>query len=74
MTTLFLAISGHSLISALLYIIVAGLIFWLLWWLISYIALPDPFGKVLRVVLAVVAVLFLINWLLGLAGTPFISW
>lgn len=65
-------ISGTALISVLVWIIVAGLIFWLLWWLISYVGLPEPFNKVARVILAVVAVLFLINMLLGLTGTPLV--
>lgn len=61
-----------GLVSLLMYIIVAGLIFWLLWWLLQQVALPEPFAKVARIILAVVAVLFIINLLLGLIGTPVI--
>lgn len=61
-----------GLVSFLIYLIVVGLIFWLLWWLLSYCAIPEPFNKIARVVLAVVAVLVCINLLLGLAGTPLI--
>ena len=64
--------SGSQLLHALVYLIVVGLIFWLLWWIIGYAKVPEPFNKVLRVVLALVAVIFLINWLLGLIGEPFI--
>jgi hypothetical protein len=53
------------------YLIVAGLIFWLLWWLIGYVGLPEPFNKVAHVVLAVAAVLVVIGILLSLTnGTP----
>lgn len=63
-------VSAEALISLLLWIVIAGLIFWLLWWLVGYVGLPEPFNKVARVVLAVAAVLFLISLLLGLAGHP----
>lgn len=68
------AISGESVIQTLIYLIVVGLCFWLLWWLLAYCAVPEPFNKVARVILAVAAVIFLINILLGLAGHPIINW
>ena len=49
-------ISGTALIQAVIYLIVFGLIFWLLWWLIQYCAIPEPFNKVARVILAIAAV------------------
>ncbi len=66
------SMSGSQLLRAVVYLIVVGLIFWLLWWIIRYANVPEPFNKVLKVVLALVAVIFLINWLLGLVGEPFI--
>ncbi len=65
-------VSLDSLVSVLIYVVVAGLIFWLLWWLVGYVGLPEPFNKVARVILAVVAVVFLINLLLSFAGHPLI--
>jgi hypothetical protein len=67
-------VSGESVIHGLIYLIVIGVVFWLLWWLINYIALPEPFAKVARVILAIAAVIILINILLGLAGGPHIRW
>lgn len=67
-------ISGESVVSTLIWLICIGLIFWLLWWLIAYIGLPEPFNKVARVILAVAAVVVLINVLLSLAGHPLIRW
>jgi len=67
-------IGGESLIALLVWIIVIGCIFGLLWWLIGFIGLPEPFNKVARVVVAVVAVLLLINVLLGIAGSPLVVW
>ena len=63
-------VSGDAVIHSLLYLIVIGVIFGLLWWLISYCGLPAPFDKVARVVLAVAAVIILINILLGMVGHP----
>jgi hypothetical protein len=61
-------ISGAALLSIFIWIVVIGLVFWLLWWLLGYIALPEPFNKILRVLLALIAVVFLINQLLKVAG------
>lgn len=68
------AVSGQQLLEGLVWLIVIGLIFWLLKWLISYVGLPAPFAKVANVLLALVAVLFIINLLLGFAGHPVIRW
>ena len=35
--------SGSQLLHALVYLIVVGLIFWLLWWIIGYAKVPEPF-------------------------------
>lgn len=57
-----------ALVSLLIYLIVGGLIFGLLWWLIGYCGLPAPFDKVCRIILAIMAVLFIIGVLLSLVG------
>lgn len=74
MMILLLTISGAALLSAFIQILVVALICWLLWWLISYIGLPQPFDKVLRVLIAIAAVIFLINAILSLMGSGFIKW
>lgn len=60
-------ISLSAAISVLVYII-AGVIFALLWWLVGYVGLPEPFNKVAHVVLAVLAAFVLIGILLSLVG------
>lgn len=67
-------LSGTAVVSAVIWVIVAGLIFWLLTWLVAYVGIPEPFNKVARVIIAVVAVLILINAILGLTGHPLINW
>ncbi len=74
MNTLFAIISGGAVIHGLLYLIICAVIFWLLNWLIAYIGIPEPFAKVIKVVMAIAVVIVLINFLLGLAGEPFIQW
>ena len=61
-------ISLQGLVSFVLYIIVAGLIFWLLNFLIDKLSLGEPFTKVAKVVLLVAAVFVVIYALLGLVG------
>lgn len=65
-------IAASGLIGVLIWLIVIGLIIGLLWWLIGYIGLPAPFDKAARVVVAIVAVLLIINVLLGLTGEPLV--
>lgn len=67
------SIGLDGLINFVVHLIVVGLILWLLWWLIGYAGLPEPFSKIAHVVLAVIAVVILINLLLGLVGTPFFT-
>lgn len=68
------AVSGDAVVSSIIWIIVMGLVFWLLSWLINYIGLPEPFGRVAKIILAVAAVVFLVNELMSIAGHPIIVW
>ena len=64
-------ISLSGVVSFVIYLVVAGLVLWLLWWLLSYVNPPEPFKKVGTVVLAIVAVLICIGLLLSLvSGNP----
>lgn len=63
------ALTGNALINGLIWLIVVGLVAWLLWWLISYVGLPEPFNKIARVLVAVVAVILIIRFLLKITGT-----
>jgi len=59
-----------DLLNLLVIVIVFGLVFYLLWWLIGTIGLPEPFDKVARVLVALVAVVFLIGILTGSVNFP----
>lgn len=67
-------ISLSSALVLLVTIIVGGLVFYLLWWLLSVAGLPEPFNKVCQFILALIAVVFLINELLGFIGHPLFSY
>jgi heme A synthase len=54
-----------ALIHLVIYIIIIGLIVWLLLWLIDTIPLPEPFNRVARVCIIVIAVLVVILALLN---------
>lgn len=73
MTTLIAAIAVGGLVSLLIQFLVIALICWLLWWLIGFIGLPEPFNKIARALIAVIAVVFIINMLLSLNGNGFID-
>lgn len=61
-------ISLSGALNVVLYLIVAGLVFGLLWWLVGYCGLPEPFNRVARVVLAVLAVLVIVGILFSIVG------
>lgn len=67
-------ISGTMVLSLLIQIVIAGLIFWLLYWFLAQVGLPEPFHKVALVLLALAVVVFLINILMSMGGTPLFRW
>ncbi len=69
------AISLSSMGPLLVQIIIVAMIFWLVWWFIRYIGVPEPFNKVLRVLTGLFALIYLINVLVTIGGgQPFIVW
>ena len=57
-----------GLVALVVYLLIIGLIVWLLLYLIDNIPLPEPFHKVARVVVIAVGVLILVYLLLGALG------
>lgn len=51
-----------SLIAAL---VIAGLIFWLVLWFVDFVGVPEPFNKVIKVVVGLAALLYLLGFLTG---------
>ena len=57
-----------ELIHLLIYLLVVGVIIALIWYVIGAIPIPDPLGRIIKVVVMVVACLIVIVALLGLVG------
>lgn len=64
------AIGLSGLLEFVVYLVVVGLIFWCIWWFLGYVGVPEPFNKVIRVILGLFALIIVVNLLLGLVGTP----
>ena len=60
----------NTLLSFVIYLVVVGLIFWCIWWFIGYVGVPEPFNKVIRVVMGLVALIIVVGLLLSLVGHP----
>jgi hypothetical protein len=57
----------NGLIGLLITLIVMGLVFYLVIWFVDYIGLPEPFNKVIKVVVGLVVLLYLLGVLAGAA-------
>lgn len=66
-------VSGNSLVTGIITLLIVGIILWLLLFLVNKSPIPDPFKTVLVWCLYVAGVLVLINFLLGLIGHSFIN-
>ena len=67
-------ISISALLFAFLAIIVGGLIFYVASWGLEKLALPEPFNKVVAVLLVLLAVVFLVMVLMSaISGRPLFS-
>ncbi len=66
-------ISLSGLLPLVVELVIVGLVLWLLLWFVGYVGLPEPFNKVARVVIMLVALIYLINLLLSLSGNGFIT-
>ncbi len=62
-------VTGAGLLSLLVTLVIVGVIFWLLYWFIGQVGLPEPFNKVAMVLIALAAVVYLIGILTGAAPT-----
>ena len=62
-----------SIIAILLALIIWGLIFWILWWGLGAVGIPEPFHKVAVVILVVAAIRVVIGLLTGsITPLPFL--
>lgn len=57
-----------ALINLIIYIVILGLVFYVLQWAITAIPIPDPFAMVLKVILVLIALVVVLNLLFGMLG------
>lgn len=63
-----------SLLAVLISLVIWGLIFYLLWWALGAMGLPEPFSKVASIILILAAVIVIIGILTGsVAPFPFLG-
>jgi hypothetical protein len=68
------ALTAEAMVNCVIWLIIAGVIYWLLTWLIGKSPIGEPFKTIATFVVALIAVIILINALLTLVGKPFIRW
>lgn len=66
-------LSGGGILQAIIWFVVAALIYFLVKWALSEIGLPEPFAKIAHVLLILIVLVLCVNALLMIAGTPFIT-
>ncbi len=67
-------IASSGLVGLLVMLVIAGLIFYLIWWFLGVVGLPAPFDKVARVIVGLVALIFLIDLLMRVGGHPLLHY
>ena len=65
MLALLAPIAAGNLLALLLYVVIICLVGYVIYWLINYLAPPDPIRKIAVVILVIVLVVVLISLLLG---------
>jgi len=60
----------ESLLMLVIYILIIGVVLYLLDFLLGMLPLPPPFAQIIRVVIIVIGVIIIIYLLLGLLHTP----
>lgn len=59
-----------SVIALIVTLVLMGLVFWLVLWFVDYVGLPEPFNKVIKVIVGLVILLYLLGVILG--GAPIV--
>lgn len=67
-------LSGQSVLAAVIWIVVAALIYFVVMWGIDKVGIPEPFHKIAVALVVLCVVVLLVNALLSMAGHPFIRW
>ncbi len=69
----FAAFALSSLVDVIIWLLIAGTVYWLGLWLVAQVGPPEPFNKIIRIILAVIVFIIVLNALLSLVGGSFIT-
>ena len=59
-----------NLVNIFIVLLIAGLVFYVLYWLLGQVALPAPFAVVAKAVLAIIVAIYLLGLLFGYTPIP----
>ena len=62
------------LLGLIVALVIAGLLFWLVIWFVDWVGLPEPFNKVVKVLVGLVVLLYVASILLGGVSPPMHYW
>ena len=62
-----------DLLSLIVTLVILGLIFWLVMWFVGFVGVPEPFRKIIIVLVGLLVFLFVLNILLSLLGHPLLN-
>lgn len=64
----------ETLISLLIFVLVFGLVAYLIFWFMGYLNVPEPIRKVVTVVVIIIGIIMLLGYLPGIVGPEHHSW
>ena len=66
-------LSVDKLVDLVVWLLIAAAFYWLAKWLVGEIAPEPPFDKIIKIVMAIIVFVIVLNALLSVAGSPLIS-
>lgn len=60
-----------TIVAIIIWLCIAGLLYWLATWFIAQLGLAEPFAKIVHVLVCLLAFLIVLNALLALVGSNF---
>jgi len=67
-------LDANNALNVVVELVIAGLILWLVMWFVGWVGVPEPFAKVIKVLVGLFVLVFLVNVLLSIRGHGFISY
>ncbi len=72
LSTILFVIGWAGFVDLIVWLVIAAIIYGILKWGLTELAIPDPFNKVIKAILIIAVVILLINAILSFVGAGFI--